>query len=242
MTLAVVIIVVLLAVLGFGYLIFRLMRRARRPCPGHRRDDAKHDLVVGTDEQGRRSRVEDLPSRRATTPRSRACCRTRSATRAARAGADDEPEPADRSDEHVGTTEWIVVVAGRRRAPRPAALHPVLPGAGARRVPDPRLRRPEHLPAVPHDPAGRLPVLRQGARRLLPLHRLPLDAAQLDQPDRLPHEPVPLLLPHDRRGRVRAHAGARHPLHLPQHVRVLLRSSSRPCAWAGTRAAWASGR
>jgi hypothetical protein len=53
-TLAVVIIVVLLAVLGFGYLIFRIMRRSQETVPQVTdRDDAKHDLVVGTDEQGR---------------------------------------------------------------------------------------------------------------------------------------------------------------------------------------------
>ena len=63
MTLAVVIIVVLLAVLGFGYLIFRLMRRSQETVPEVTdRDDAKHDLVVGTDEQGRAIHAsEDLP-------------------------------------------------------------------------------------------------------------------------------------------------------------------------------------
>ena len=40
---------------------------------------------------------------------------------------------------------------------------------------------------------------------------------------RVQDELVPVLLPPRRGGRVRAHAGARHPLHLPQHVRVLLR-------------------
>ena len=54
MTLAVVIIVVMLAVLGFGYLIFRIMRKSQTVVPEVTdRDDAKHDLVVGTDEQGR---------------------------------------------------------------------------------------------------------------------------------------------------------------------------------------------
>ena len=54
MTLVVIIIVVLLAVLGFGYLIYRLMRRSQETVPQVTdRDDAKHDLVVGTDEQGR---------------------------------------------------------------------------------------------------------------------------------------------------------------------------------------------
>jgi hypothetical protein len=53
-TLAVVIIIVLLAVLGFGYLIFRIMRRSQETVPQVTdKDDAKHDLVVGTDEQGR---------------------------------------------------------------------------------------------------------------------------------------------------------------------------------------------
>jgi hypothetical protein len=52
-TLVVVIIIVLLAVLGFGYLIFRIMRRSQETVPQVTdRDDAKHDLVVGTDEHG----------------------------------------------------------------------------------------------------------------------------------------------------------------------------------------------
>lgn len=54
MTLVVVIIVVLLAVLGFGYLIFRMTRKSQETVPQVTdRDDAKHDLVVGADEQGR---------------------------------------------------------------------------------------------------------------------------------------------------------------------------------------------
>jgi hypothetical protein len=63
MTLVVVIIVVLLAVLGFGYLIFRIMRRSQETVPQVTdKDDAKHDLVVGTDEQGRAIHAsEDLP-------------------------------------------------------------------------------------------------------------------------------------------------------------------------------------
>jgi len=63
MTLVVVIIVVLLAVLGFGYLIFRIMRKSQETVPQVTdRDDAKHDLVVGTDEQGRAIHAsEDLP-------------------------------------------------------------------------------------------------------------------------------------------------------------------------------------
>ena len=60
MTLVVVIIVVLLAVLGFGYLIFRIMRRSQETVPQVTdRDDAKHDLVVGTDEQGRAIRASE---------------------------------------------------------------------------------------------------------------------------------------------------------------------------------------
>ena len=62
MTLVVIIIVVLLAVLGFGYLIYRLMRRSEDTVPQVTdRDDAKRDLVVGVDEQGRQIRAsEDL--------------------------------------------------------------------------------------------------------------------------------------------------------------------------------------
>ena len=59
-TLVVVIIVVLLAVLAFGYLIFRMMRRSQEAVPQVTdRDDAKHDLVVGTDEQGRAIRASE---------------------------------------------------------------------------------------------------------------------------------------------------------------------------------------
>ena len=63
-TLVVVIIVVLLAVLGFGYLIFRMMRRSQDAVPRVTdRDDAKHDPVVGTDEQGRAVRAsEEAPA------------------------------------------------------------------------------------------------------------------------------------------------------------------------------------
>ena len=54
MTLVVVIIVVLIAVLGFGYLIFRMMRKSQETVPEVTdANDARHDLVVGTDEQGR---------------------------------------------------------------------------------------------------------------------------------------------------------------------------------------------
>lgn len=62
MTLAVVIVVVLLAVLGFGYLIFKLMGRSQKAVPqATDADAAKHDLVVGTDEHGREIRAsEDL--------------------------------------------------------------------------------------------------------------------------------------------------------------------------------------
>ncbi len=62
MTLAVVIIIVLLAVLGFGYLIFRMMRKSQEAVPeATDANDAKHDLVVGTDEQGREIHAsEDL--------------------------------------------------------------------------------------------------------------------------------------------------------------------------------------
>jgi hypothetical protein len=53
-TLVVVVIVVLLAVVGFGYLIFRMMRRSQETVPQVTgRNDAKRDLPVGTDEQGR---------------------------------------------------------------------------------------------------------------------------------------------------------------------------------------------
>jgi len=61
-TLVVVIIVVLLAVLGFGYLIFRIMRKSQETVPQVTdRDDAKHDLVVGTDEQGRKIHASEEP-------------------------------------------------------------------------------------------------------------------------------------------------------------------------------------
>ena len=61
-TLAVVIIIVLLAVLGFGYLIFRMMRKSQETVPQVTdRDDARHDLVVGTDEQGRAVHASEEP-------------------------------------------------------------------------------------------------------------------------------------------------------------------------------------
>lgn len=62
MTLAVLIIIAVLLVLGVGLLIFTLMRRGQRIVPDVTDgDDAKHDLVVGADEQGREIRAsEDL--------------------------------------------------------------------------------------------------------------------------------------------------------------------------------------
>ena len=62
MTLIVVIIVVVLAVLGFGYLIYRLMRRSQEEVPQFTdREDAKHDLVVGIGEQGQEIRASQEP-------------------------------------------------------------------------------------------------------------------------------------------------------------------------------------
>ncbi len=63
MTLVVVIIVVLLAVLGFGYLIYALMRRSQTAVPDVTdTHDARQDLVVGTDAQGRAIRASDEPA------------------------------------------------------------------------------------------------------------------------------------------------------------------------------------
>jgi hypothetical protein len=54
-TLAVIIIVAVLLVLGVGYLIFRLMRRSQTVVPQVTDEDAaSRDQVVGVDEQGRR--------------------------------------------------------------------------------------------------------------------------------------------------------------------------------------------
>ena len=60
--------------------------------------------------------------------------------------------------------------------------------------------RPDDLPGLRLRPA-RLPELRQGDGRLLPGDRLPRDDAELDEPARVPGQPVPLLLPAGRRGR-----------------------------------------
>ena len=62
------------------------------------------------------------------------------------------------------------------------------------------------LARSPRRPRARraVPELRQGARHLLPGDRLPVDDAQLDEPRRVPHRAVPLLLPARRRARVRA--------------------------------------
>ena len=62
MTLAVLIVIAVLLVLGVGILIFRMMRRSQTIVPDVTdRDDAKHDLVVGTDEQGREIRASEDP-------------------------------------------------------------------------------------------------------------------------------------------------------------------------------------
>ena len=235
MTLGIMIIIAVLLVLGVGYLIFWLMRRSQTVVPQVTDEDARAATTSsGSTSRGARSR------RRRSLPEP---ARDDARVREPAAGRDPRPGPRssrsadDEADRRVGTTEWIVVIARRRRTADPSAAHPVLPGAGAAGVPDPRLGRPDHLPAVPRHPAGRLPVLRQGARRLLPLGRLPLHAAQLDQPGRVPHGAVPLLLPHDRRDRLRAHAEPDHPVHLPEHLRVLLPLRRGSSASAGTPAA-----
>ena len=54
MTLAIIIIVAVLLVLGVGYLIYGLMRRSQTVVPQVTDEDAaSRDLVVGVDEQGR---------------------------------------------------------------------------------------------------------------------------------------------------------------------------------------------
>ncbi len=54
MTLGVIIMVAVLLVLGVGYLIFRLMRRAQTVVPQVTDEDAaSRDHVVGVDDQGR---------------------------------------------------------------------------------------------------------------------------------------------------------------------------------------------
>ena len=54
MTLAVIIIVAVLLVLGVGYLVFVLMRKSQAVVPQVTDEDAaSRDLVVGVDEQGR---------------------------------------------------------------------------------------------------------------------------------------------------------------------------------------------
>jgi hypothetical protein len=61
-TLIVVIIVVVLAVLGFGYLIYRLMRGSQDEVPRFTDgEDAKRDPVVGTDAQGQEIRASQEP-------------------------------------------------------------------------------------------------------------------------------------------------------------------------------------
>ena len=97
------------------------------------------------------------------------------------------------------------------------------PPGGRGGMHDPRLHRPEHLPAVPRHPARGLPVLRQVARHLLPGRSSTCRRCATGRTRRVQDELVPVLLPPRRGGHLRAHAGARHPLHLPQHVRVLLR-------------------
>ena len=69
----------------------------------------------------------------------------------------------------------------------------------------------------------RLPDLRQGARHLLPRHRLYLDDRQLGRRPGLRRGPIPVVLPPRRRRAVREHRRAVAALRLPQHVRVLLR-------------------
>ena len=90
MTLAVMIIVAVLLVLGVGYLIFRLMRSSQTVLPQVTDEDAaSRDHVVGVDEQGRddhglaggaggaarRRRVREPPAGRDPRPRPRAAGR-----------------------------------------------------------------------------------------------------------------------------------------------------------------------
>ncbi len=111
---------------------------------------------------------------------------------------------------------------GRPTAAPPADLpvpdrgHPALPGPGR--------HRPDHLPEVHGPGPERLPVLRQGPRRLLPVPGLHRNHAQLGQPGGMGGRGLPLLLP--ARGRVRLRGHRRGlpdpPADLPEHLRVLL--------------------
>ena len=105
-----------------------------------------------------------------------------------------------------------------------AAADPALPARDPRRAGPRRDRRvaARRADVGRHRAQRALPELRQGARHLLPGDRVPLDAAQLDEPLGLPRRAVPLLLPAGRRARVRAVALARDAADLPEHVRVLL--------------------
>ena len=83
--LATVIVIVLIAVVVFGLLIFWLMRRSQTEVPQVTdARAARQPQVVGTDEKGAAilDTDESCWSRRGTAARSRACCRTRSTTAA----------------------------------------------------------------------------------------------------------------------------------------------------------------
>ena len=84
-----------------------------------------------------------------------------------------------------------------------------------------RRRRQVDLRRV-HRPAARqLPVVRQGARHLLPDDRVPVGAAELAQPVRGRGRGVPLVLPAGRGARCSSSPTALAAHGVPEHVRVL---------------------
>src|SRR5215207_4226526 len=111
-----------------------------------------------------------------------------------------------------------------RRAPARAAAGLLVPATVDPGQPGHRRGGPDGVPDVHRHRPDLLPVLRQGARRLLPRPRVRLDHAQLGAHRRVRDLARAVLLPAGGRRRLRAHrravpdAAAR----LPQHVRVLL--------------------
>ena len=147
--------------------------RDRRPRPAGRRRHPRRQHPRGRSDPRDRLRVEG-PHQQAHPHRAR-----RSGVAARRIL---EADRARKGGEGVG---WPDLRRGRRE-PRPrAARDPALPAAGDARGAGHRRHRPDDLPDVHEPRPHRLPELRQGARRLLPVDRVRGDAAQLDQPGRV---------------------------------------------------------
>ena len=204
---------------GVGYLIFVLMRKQPDGrAAGHRRGRSEpRSLVIEIDDQGR----EIVASQEAPEP----ARDTAGFENLLKDEMHDLGRPA--ADGGGRTDAWASPstpssCSSSARAWSCRWRSPVLPATGHPRLPDPRRDRPEHLPAVPGiDLDGY-----QSYDKALDVYYLTVAFISTLRnwlnPAALRDRPLPLLLPPRRRRALRADENRDDPVHLPEHVRVLL--------------------